>query len=304
MASSLHSDNVFNLTQRLEPARAQFSEKQMKKREMLLSLTRDLQTSLEIDEILPLFLNRLRTLVPVDGLSYTQAGSSIRFTSAIQGKHKISYQLNADQGDLGTLVFTRHRPYQQKELDVLENLMPCLLYPLRNSLKYHQAVTAASTDALTQCGNRQALDSALHREIDLAQRDQIPLSVILFDFDHFKQINDKLGHQGGDQVLKLACANIQNSMRKTDLLFRYGGEEFLILLHKTDQEGALKIAEKIREQIEAADMNFKDQPVAVTISLGVATLAEYDDISSLIERADKALYNAKRRGRNQVCFGN
>jgi len=188
MASSLHSDNVFNLTQRLEPARAQFSEKQMKKREMLLSLTRDLQTSLEIDEILPLFLNRLRTLVPVDGLSYTQAGSSIRFTSAIQGKHKISYQLNADQGDLGTLVFTRHRPYQQKELDVLENLMPCLLYPLRNSLKYHQAVTAASTDALTQCGNRQALDSALHREIDLAQRDQIPLSVILFDFDHFKQI--------------------------------------------------------------------------------------------------------------------
>ncbi|MCF7981313.1 MAG: GGDEF domain-containing protein [Pseudomonadales bacterium] len=303
MTSTLHNDNVFNLMQRLEPARALFSEKQMKNREMLLNLTNDLQTSLEIDDILHLFLNRIRTLVPVDGLTYTHEETAIHFTSTLQGKHKISYHLNSDQGDLGVLVFTRNHRYQPKELSIMENLIPCLRYPLRNALKYHQAITASTTDALTQCGNRQALDAALDREIALAQRDQTPLSVILFDFDHFKRINDQYGHPGGDQVLRLACANIKNSMRKTDLLFRYGGEEFVILLHKTNQDGALKVAERIRRQIESDNIIFKGQPIPITISLGLATWQEYDGINSIIERADKALYKAKRLGRNQVCSG-
>lgn len=296
-------ENILNLTSRLEPARVAFSEKQAKKREMLMGLTRDLQTSLEIDDILHLFLNRLRAMLPIDGIKYAQADTNIQFSSAIQGKHKVSYHLSSDLGDLGELIFTRHRAFQQRELDILENLMPCLLYPLRNSLKYHQAVTAATTDALTQCGNRQALDSALMREIDLAQRDQTPLSIILFDFDHFKQINDQFGHQGGDHVLKVACSQIKNSLRKTDLVFRYGGEEFLILLHKTDSQGALKIAEKIRQQIEQTAISFKEKEIPATISLGVSTLEEYDGISSVVERADKALYKAKRLGRNQVCTG-
>lgn len=304
MASTLQqSDNILNLTNRLEPARVEFSEKQAKKRELLLNLMRDLQSSLEIEDILHLFLNRLRSLIPVDGLTYTNESAAINFQTAIQGRHKVNYQLDSDQGDLGLLVFTRHRPYQENELAILENMMSCLLYPLRNSLKYHQALTAATSDSLTQCGNRQALDSALHREIDLAQRDRTPLSVILFDFDHFKQINDRYGHQGGDQVLKSACKKIRNSMRKTDLLFRYGGEEFVILLHQTNREGAIKTAEKIRRQIETATMQFQEREISATISLGVATLKEYDGISSLIERADRALYQAKEMGRNQVCAG-
>lgn len=301
MASTLSKANVFNLTNRLEPARAEQTEQKARQKELSISMIQSLQTSLEIEEILNVFLNQLRTLVPIDGISYTHEHTDVQFSSAIQGKHKVSYQLNTDNESLGLIVFSRHRRYVESELETLENLMSCLLFPLRNALKYHHALKAATTDALTACGNRQALESSLHREINLAQRDDIPMSVIMFDFDHFKQINDNYGHQGGDYVLKRASLDIKNMIRKTDLLFRYGGEEFVILLHKTNLEGARIVAEKIRRQVEANAITFQEQPLSATVSLGVATLNEQDGISSIIERADKALYEAKHQGRNRVC---
>lgn len=300
MASTLSKANVFNLTNRLEPARAEQTEQKAKQKELAISLIQSLQASLEIEEILNLFLNQVRSLVPVDGLSYIHENADIQFASAIQGKHKVSYQLNTDKEGLGLIAFTRHRRYVESELESLESLMSCLLFPLRNALKYHHALKAATTDALTTCGNRQALESSLLREINLAQRDDIPMSVIMFDFDHFKKINDNYGHQCGDYVLKRASMDIKNMIRKTDLLFRYGGEEFVILLHKTNLAGARIVAEKIRKQIEAESITFQDQPLKATVSLGVATLNEDDGISSIIERADKALYAAKNEGRNRI----
>lgn len=300
MVNITQGANVFNLTNRLEPARAEHSEQKAKLNQLLIDLSRDLQASLEIEEILYLFLNRIRTLVPVDGINYSHEESDIQFSSAVSGKHKVSYQLNTEEGSLGLIVFTRHRRYRENEILMLEDLMGSLMYPLRNSLKYHSALKAATTDSLTLCGNRQALDAALHREIDLALRDKNPLSIIMFDFDHFKRINDDHGHQCGDNLLKQVCMDLQTTLRKTDLLFRYGGEEFLILLHKTDLEGAAMVAEKVRRGVAANLITHEDQTISTTISLGVATLNEFDGVTSIVERADKALYTAKRKGRNQV----
>lgn len=301
MVNRTQGANVFNLTNRLEPARAEHSTQKAKLNQLLTDLTRDLQASLEIEEILYLFLNRIRTLIPVDGISYDHDDSDIRFSSAVTGKHKVSYQLNTEEGSLGLIAFTRQRRFRENEILMLEDLMGSLMYPLRNSLKYHSALKAATTDPLTLCGNRQALDAALHREIDLASRDDSPLSIIMFDFDYFKQINDQHGHLCGDNLLKQVCIDLNTALRKTDLLFRYGGEEFLILLHKTDLEGAVMVAEKVRRQVEANTVSHQDEEVSTTVSLGVAALTEFDDVTSIIERADKALFTAKRRGRNQFC---
>ncbi len=301
MANRIQSASVFNLTNRLEPARAEHSTQKAKLNQLLIDLSRDLQASLEIEEILYLFLNRIRTLVPVDGINYSHEESDIQFSSAVTGKHKVSYQLNTEEGSLGLIAFTRHRRYRDNEILMLEDLMSSLMYPLRNSLKYHSALKAATTDPLTLCGNRQALDAALHREIDLALRDKTPLSIIMFDFDHFKKVNDDYGHQCGDDLLKQVAMDLLQMLRKTDLLFRYGGEEFLILLHKTDLEGAAQVAEKVRRGVSSSTISYKNQKISTTISSGVATLNSLDCVTSIIERADKALYAAKRKGRNQAC---
>ena len=143
------------------------------------------------------------------------------------------------------------------------------------------------------------MESTLKREIGLAQRHNNPLSVILLDIDHFKKINDHYGHLHGDQVLAKVAQCAKETIRDSDIIFRYGGEEFLILLTNTSLDGACLLGERIRNEIMKLQM--ADLPSAkVTVSLGVATLHSGDEQQNFIDRADKALYQAKEKGRNRV----
>ena len=153
------------------------------------------------------------------------------------------------------------------------------------------------TDQLTDLFNRQKLGEVFANELQRTRRFGQPFSVILLDIDHFKQVNDEHGHLTGDKVL-VALARLMSSMtRETDVVGRWGGEEFLTICPHTDQAGALILAEKIREAIAAFDF-----PVVhhVTASLGVSSCRPDDDVDRLIARADAALYQAKREGRNRV----
>lgn len=266
-----------------------------------MELTQKLQVTLEIEEMITLLLNQIQKLVAIDGIVYAFPSLDYEYSTPVQGKHKASYQLDMEKEDLGHISFSRRTRFKEEELTSIENLMSCLLFPLRNGLKYRTALLAASTDPLTGTGNRLALDQALNREINLAHRNNTPLSVIMFDFDHFKEVNNGYGHQGGDQVLKDVIQEIQHSIRKTDLLFRYGGEEFVLLLHKTSLDNATAVADKIRERIASTPIKFKQQLIKVSVSMGTAVLHENDVVSSLIDRADNALYQAKSLGRNRVC---
>lgn len=263
-------------------------------------LLRDLQSSLEIGDILNLFLRELKTLLPVEGVSYRNFAQELEYKTAKRGKHCATYHLNTDKETMGEVTFSGRQRFKESELNIFEDLMHCLFYPLRNALKYERAVKAASTDALTGCGNRTAMESAICREIQLAKRDGAPLSLIMFDFDHFKEVNDTYGHQCGDYVLKRVITETQSILRETDLVFRYGGEEFAILLHCTNQEGARVVAEKIRRCAEELKLVFKEQSLKVTLSLGATTMQENDSIVSMINRTDQSLYAAKHDGRNCV----
>jgi len=160
-------------------------------------------------------------------------------------------------------------------------------------------------DTLTGALNRGAMEEDLPLEFARSRRYQRPFSIVMADIDHFKKINDTYGHAIGDEVLKSFSRLIMSQIRDVDGLYRYGGEEFLILLRDTSFEGACIAAERIRETIERHILRRKDDPsiqIRITSSFGVSSWKESDcSYSEVVDRADKALYYAKESGRNQVA---
>lgn len=153
------------------------------------------------------------------------------------------------------------------------------------------------TDSLTGLSNRMKLHSELDREIERAKRYRLPLSLIMFDIDHFKSINDNFGHDIGDAVLVSLSRLAQSVVRKVDLLARWGGEEFMVLVPNTALNDAVLLAEKLRETFEE---QYFERPSQVTASFGVSQFSAADDFDSFTKRVDEALYEAKRGGRNRV----
>ena len=160
----------------------------------------------------------------------------------------------------------------------------------------------ARTDALTGLDNRRAMQERGPIELKRAERSGEPVSVILCDLDHFKNINDRYGHEAGDTVLRTVASVLRGALRETDVLGRWGGEEFMAVLVDTDAWLAIEVAERMRAAVAAT--TFDGVPGGVTISLGVSTLREFDALASaweaLIAGADQNLYRAKSEGRNRV----
>ena len=156
----------------------------------------------------------------------------------------------------------------------------------------------ASHDPLTGLNNRNKFKEIYGKEIRRGFRYKNDLSLIIFDLDFFKNINDTHGHQIGDEVLKDISQVVLGNVREHDIVVRWGGEEFLILLPETSSEGSLNVAEKIRQTIE--DKEFSSKNLKMTASFGIASLKDGDDENTLLARTDEALYEAKRTGRNKV----
>lgn len=159
----------------------------------------------------------------------------------------------------------------------------------------------ATTDELTGLLNRREIMRLLQQEMARAKRYNEPFSLLLIDIDFFKKINDSLGHLTGDKVLSETAATLQQALRSSDRIGRFGGEEFVVLLPVTADDAALDLAERLRKEV-AGCCNAELAGQTLTVSIGVASLAANDDVSSLLNRADMALYQAKTAGRNQSSF--
>lgn len=156
-------------------------------------------------------------------------------------------------------------------------------------------------DGLTGIYNRRYLENRLQEEYNRSLRSQKPLSLIMFDIDFFKTINDTYGHQCGDFILQSISADASSCVRNTDIIARYGGEEFCCLLFESPLAGAVRVAEQLKNMVANKTYNFADESIKVTISGGVAELAlAKETASELVARADDALYEAKRSGRNRI----
>lgn len=154
------------------------------------------------------------------------------------------------------------------------------------------------TDVLTNLANRRHMTDLLEAEFVRAERYGHGFSIILIDIDRFKRINDRYGHDAGDEVLKSLAATLQDQLRVSDIASRWGGEEFLILLPETQNDAALHVAQTLRKRV-ALTLSYQNEPI--TISGGVASYQANDDLKSTLKRADDALYVAKQNGRNQIA---
>lgn len=159
------------------------------------------------------------------------------------------------------------------------------------------------TDSLTGVSNRKAFDCALEDKIHTARKEKSVFSVLIADIDHFKQVNDNYGHLVGDKVLRFVASSLKRCVKGKDLVARFGGEEFAVILDNTDISGASTVAEQIRQAVFSGiikDLNNKKTLDRISISLGVAQFSASDLPNDLLQRADEALYLAKDRGRNRV----
>lgn len=175
-----------------------------------------------------------------------------------------------------------------------------LALALRNALLYRQVKSMADHDGLTRIANRRRFEERLDEEAQRHGRYELPLSLILFDLDHFKTVNDTFGHQTGDAVLRGTASLLLESLRGSDFPARYGGEEFAVILPHTSREQAALLAERIRLRLAQRDFGECKQAVRLTVSAGVAALEPGAQGRELVSLADQALYLAKNGGRNRV----
>ncbi len=267
--------------------------------EQRFRLAHELQSSLDLRDTLSHFFTRARQVVKFSSLNFVNDPKRLNVTLGRGQKHRVEYSLSGDNYQLGILSFSRDNPFSEMELQGLEILSGILFYPLRNALLYREALDNSLRDTLTQVGNRAAMEMALKRELELAKRNNLPLSLLVIDIDHFKRVNDTWGHSVGDQVLSNIAAIIKDSLRQTDQTFRFGGEEFVVILCDTQPIAAQMVANRIRLNVHSASV-FAGEDIRSTVSIGLAYLAPDDDRDSLFTRADSALYLAKQLGRNCV----
>lgn len=168
-------------------------------------------------------------------------------------------------------------------------------------MRLYKAQDLALRDALTGIWNRQALNDTLEREYARWQRYKKPLTMVVWDMDHFKKINDQYGHSAGDVVLKAIAQIFNKTVRKADFIARFGGEEFVGLFPETDPDSALALATKVRQIVEKTHIYYQDVKVPVTASAGLAMFEDGDAVDDVFSRADKALYQAKNNGRNNCA---
>lgn len=263
-------------------------------------LSTQLQSSLEIKDILAMFFKTTQRLISYDSLFYKHAGHAVTAELGANKKHSVTYNLNYQGEYLGDISFTREDVFGEDELGDFESIIASLIFPLRNALLYTAALQSALKDSLTGIGNRVAMQQTLQRDIDTAQRHEQALSVLMIDIDYFKYVNDTYGHSAGDTVLEKVAQHIQKQLRTTDAMFRYGGEEFLAVMPNTCSQHASLVAERLRDSLVNLKITHEDHVITITASIGCATLRIEDTQQTLLQRADVALYAAKKNGRNQV----
>jgi len=222
-----------------------------------------------------------------DGFHLTDLGS----TNGCQvNKEKVTNPVSLHEGDkitLGGVIFKFS--FQDKD-----------------DAQYHEMMrNMAVKDGLTRIYNKRYFSELLEKEFDFSRRNEVALALVLFDIDHFKQINDSWGHPAGDYILKYLARLIENEARGYDVFARYGGEEFVFMLRGESLEAAIALAERVRVDVERHVFHYDEMELKITISFGVAWWKGDESISNaeeLVEVADKYLYKAKNDGRNCVRY--
>lgn len=268
----------------------------------ILKLADVLSRNLEIEQIIDIFALEIRAQVPHSGYQYRESDLDLDIS---RGKHTgccASYRLKIQNRHLGEISFYRETDFTEGELCTLEDMLCAIIYPVKNALMYQIALKSAYRDPLTGLNNRAAMEKLLPREIELAHRHAHSMALLVMDLDGFKLINDSFGHDVGDQLLRDVGGVLHSAVRNTDLIYRYGGDEFVGGLSQTDVKGAIEVSERIRRGVELLSSSGSPAKGQIDMSIGITMIQSGDDFKTAFRRADQALYRAKQSEGNRIII--
>lgn len=255
-----------------------------------LALLEQLQTTLDIDKLLNKFAMEAAKHVDFSGLYFKNGNISKAIRGSREGKSERQFELKINNEFIGLLTYAINKPISLSNNKILQQLHEYLIYPLRNALNYHQALQLAMQDGLTGLGNRRYFDEQLRRAMHHANRQRSQVGLVLCDLNKFKSVNDTFGHQVGDLVLVQFAEALNKCIRDSDSVFRFGGDEFAILIEDAGKESLALINMRIEQAIKADALLAKYQ---VSCSIGATFMNRADDETSIFERADRSLYRMK-----------
>lgn len=257
------------------------------------------QSVLDIHALLHVLIEELKKPLGLISAKYDCPIITHNFASGEIEFHQHKIPLYFENKCLGTLTLSRKNEFSSITQDLINRTLELFKPSLFNALKYAEALVKSLTCPVTKLKNRLAFDETLSREVEFAKRHQTELSIILLDIDNFKLINDSYGHVVGDKILISVAQMLLKSKRHTDMIFRFGGEEFIILLNHIPRAGVFKTAERLRKSIENYLFECDAHRLKITISLGISHYLPDETEGHFFEKADRALYLAKKSGRNQ-----
>ncbi len=257
-----------------------------------LALTEQLQTSLELNVLLNIFAMEAAKYVDFSGLYFKQGEITAQVRGSKKAKKETLFELTINKQHIGTLTYAINSPISLTNNRVLRELHQLLIHPLHNAIKYQQAIKLAMQDGLTELGNRRYFDEQLKRAMHHANRQSSKVGMMVCDLNKFKEINDSYGHHVGDEILVQFSQALRSSVRDSDSVFRFGGDEFVILVEDASEESLLIIEERINQALITNSVLAKYQ---VGCELGSTFMESSDNEHSFFERADSNLYGRKMK---------
>ena len=255
---------------------------------------------LDFYQLFNTFINELRATVPCDSIEYENKSTETSLVNGSTGKHHCKYTLKYEGLSLGKIRITRDSKLLDHELDIIETMLAGLTLPLRNALRYQQAIRFAFRDELTGLRNGSYYHDVVDLEIKRSHRYKNPFSLLMLDLDDFENINTKYGRDAGDAILHEVAVRIGEKARSSDVVYRNGGDKFLVFLPNTDKAEARIVAGRIKDFVLARACEYEDKDILFTLSVGVVTVTQGDTADKLIDRVDKATFHAKILGKDRI----
>ena len=259
------------------------------------SLIEQLQTTLDIDQLLSIYLNAITGVYKINAVELETFHGKFTAGKAHEHLQLMTLPIRIDNRLMGRLSYYSQKPITDILMSSLTGYQKSLVFPLRNALAFWQLQKMALKDPLTGIGNRAMYDDTIARKIQHHKRYGDDFVLMVLDLDNFKQVNDLHGHLMGDEILTAFVKSVEESLRGEDQMFRFGGDEFAVLLDKQGLEAAKIVAARIHHAISQSPLFVK---YGVSTSIGCACFKQTDTATDLFARADKALYAAKDAGKN------
>jgi diguanylate cyclase (GGDEF)-like protein len=256
----------------------------------VIAIMNQLQTTLDIDEILAILATEAAKYIDFSGLYFKNKQISKTMRGSRRGKKESTFDLKINDQFIGTLSYGINTPINLTNYRVLEQLHQCFLHPLKNAITYYSAMQLAMQDALTGLGNRRYFDEQLKRAMHNANRHHSLVGLVLGDLNKFKSINDNFGHNTGDLVLKEFASILRHCIRESDSLFRFGGDEFAIIVENANENALTLIEQRVNLALANNALLSKYQ---LGCSLGSTFMSNSDNEESFFKRADEILYRNK-----------